>query len=38
VLLGAGAVALGAGTYLWITAPPAGARGSVAMVGAGGSF
>ena len=38
VLLGAGAVTLGAGTYLWITAPPAGAKGSVAMVGAGGSF
>jgi hypothetical protein len=37
VLVGGGAVAVGAGTYLWFTAPPAGSR-SVAMAGAGGSF
>jgi hypothetical protein len=38
VLIGGGVAALGAGTYLWITAPSAGSRTSVAMAGAGGRF
>jgi len=38
LLVGGGAVSLGAGTYLWITAPASGSRGSVAMAGAGGRF
>jgi hypothetical protein len=38
VLIGGGVAALGAGTYLWITAPSASSRTSVAMAGAGGRF